>query len=975
MEKLLNACFPIKVTKMVISSVSTAYQSLYWANSLSLQGASGALESLSRSIASARVDLNPHQVDAALFAVRSPLSKGVLLADEVGLGKTIEAGLVLSQRWAERKRKILLILPATLRKQWQQELEEKFSLSTMILETASFKAALKAGLLNPFEQKDRVVICSYQFASAKRLEMGLVAWDLIVIDEAHRLRNVYKASNKMANNIKMALENKPKVLLTATPLQNSLLELFGLVSVIDPHVFGDIDSFREQFMRPQNEQGRNKQLRERLQTVCKRTLRKQVLEYVQFTKRIPLTQEFTPSDDEQNLYEQVSSYLQREQLTALPASQRSLMTLVLRKLLASSTFAIGGTLEKLVQRLLDIQKRSAVSTELTVALEDFEGLEELEEEWQESEEKPEETSKNSELILLEEELRALQDYAALAKRIRNNAKGSALLIALKTALDRADELGAARKAVVFTESRRTQEYLQSLLEESGYAGQTVLINGTNTDSQSKKIYQRWCQRHAGSDLISNSRTADTKAAIVEEFRNHATILIATESAAEGVNLQFCSLVVNYDLPWNPQRIEQRIGRCHRYGQKHDVVVVNFLNARNEADQRVYQLLEEKFKLFDGVFGASDEVLGVLESGVDFEKRIAQVYQTCRTPTEIKAGFDALQAALEAEIQNRMSQTRQTLLDHFDEDVHKRLKMRQEEAKATLETRQQTLLEMTRYELGLRAEFDQKRSCFFYTNAQNERKCYCLHWQDVTALEANFYNQEHPVAQELIQNALGRQLPPAQLEFNLTKHPSKISALEALIGQRGWLEVSKLSVQSLETEEFLILAAKTENDEILDQELCHKLLGIDAREVRVIDQTIDQTINQTQSLEEVRIPLVTERLGEVDARNAKHFDEEVQKLDHWAEDLKFGLEREIKDLDREIRETRRNASLAITLADKLEGQKLIKTLEANRTKKRRDLYDSQDEIDQRRAVLIESVEGQLTSKIKLEQLFVIQWCIV
>ncbi len=112
-------------------------------------------------------------------------------------------------------------------------------------------------------------------------------------------------------------------------------------------------------------------------------------------------------------------------------------------------------------------------------------------------------------------------------------------------------------------------------------------------------------------------------------------MIATEAAAEGINLQFCNLVVNYDLPWNPQRIEQRIGRCHRYGQKFDVVVVNFLNRNNAADQRVYKLLDEKFRLFNGVFGASDEVLGAIESGVDFEKRIVSIYQKCRTPQQIE----------------------------------------------------------------------------------------------------------------------------------------------------------------------------------------------------------------------------------------------------------------------------------------------------------------------------------------------------
>ena len=330
---------------------ATPYQSQYWAHALTLQGADGSLEKLSRSIANARVDLNPHQVDAALFALRSPFSKGAILADEVGLGKTIEAGIVMAQRWAERRRRMLLIVPAALRTQWQQELGEKFYLPTAILDGRKFQQEQRDGRANPFHREEEVAICSYHFASAKAAEIGRVAWDLIVIDEAHRLRNVYKRSSRIARNVADALGQAPKLLLTATPLQNSLMELYGLVSVIDPHVFGDAASFRDQYIRAGDEKARNTDLRKRLEPLCKRTLRHQVVEYIPFTNRVPITADFTPGDDEQRLYEAVSDYLRRDELIALPNSQRQLITLVLRKLLASSTFAISGTLRGLIQRL------------------------------------------------------------------------------------------------------------------------------------------------------------------------------------------------------------------------------------------------------------------------------------------------------------------------------------------------------------------------------------------------------------------------------------------------------------------------------------------------------------------------------------------------------------------------------------------------------------------------------------------------
>jgi superfamily II DNA/RNA helicase len=137
-----------------------------------------------------------------------------------------------------------------------------------------------------------------------------------------------------------------------------------------------------------------------------------------------------------------------------------------------------------------------------------------------------------------------------------------------------------------------------------FAGKVITFNGTNSDPDSVQIYNRWHEANAESGRSSGSRVVDMRTALIDHFRDEGTLLIATEAAAEGINLQFCSLVINFDLPWNPQRIEQRIGRCHRYGQKYDVVVINFLNSRNAADQRVHQLLEYKFQLFTGVFGAS-----------------------------------------------------------------------------------------------------------------------------------------------------------------------------------------------------------------------------------------------------------------------------------------------------------------------------------------------------------------------------------
>jgi len=363
--------------------IFTDYHAKFYAHELTKRCASDSVEKLAAAVAGAQVDLNPHQVDAALFAFHFPLSKGALLADEVGLGKTIEAGLVISQRWAERKRRILIITPSNLRKQWYQELNEKFFLPCTLMEAKSYNAAIRMGRMQPLDVSDAIVICSYQFARNKASDIATISWDLVVIDEAHRLRNVYKPSNIIANTLKLALKDRPKLLLTATPLQNSLLELFGLCSFIDDHAFGDLKSFREQFTSLNQEQV-FQTLKERLKPMCHRTLRRQVTAYIPFTKRHPLVEEFTPGQAEDELYDLVSEYLRRENLMALPASQRSLMTLVLRKLLASSTFAIAGALTNISNRLKAQLEGKGVQEPLAEDLDqDFEALDETLEEWSE----------------------------------------------------------------------------------------------------------------------------------------------------------------------------------------------------------------------------------------------------------------------------------------------------------------------------------------------------------------------------------------------------------------------------------------------------------------------------------------------------------------------------------------------------------------------------------------------------------------
>ena len=960
--------FRQKLHTVILEDIPFAhYQSKYFAYELTKRYPPDSVEKLTGAVASAQVDLNPHQVDAALFAFQSPLSKGALLADEVGLGKTIEAGLVLSQKWAERRRRILIITPSNLRKQWFQELAEKFFLPCRILEAKSYNAAMKQGQFRPFEAPE-IVICSYQFAKSKAGEVQAIAWDLVVIDEAHRLRNVYKPSNVIANTLKVALAGKDKLLLTATPLQNSLLELFGLVSFIDEHTFGDLKSFREQFANLNQEQV-FETLKARLKPVCHRTLRRQVTAYIPFTKRLPLVEEFTPEESEDRLYHLVSEYLQRENLQALPIGQRSLMTLVLRKLLASSTFAIAGALTSISNRLKAKLRQQEPARPLEEELdEDYEALDETIEEWSNGESV--ETLTETDRAAIEQEIADLDAFAALATSIEHNAKGKALLKALDIAFVKAREFGGAEKAIIFTESRRTQDYLLRLLSDSPWHEGVVLFNGSNTDESSRHLLAEWLDRHQGSDRVTGSRTADMRSALVDYFREQGRIMIATEAGAEGINLQFCSLVVNYDLPWNPQRIEQRIGRCHRYGQKHDVVVVNFLNRKNAADQRVYELLAEKFQLFEGVFGASDEILGAIESGVDFEKRIVAIYQNCRRPEDIESAFNQLQLELSLEINASMTSTRQKLLEHFDDEVREKLKVRDEASRACLNRYERMLMQLSRFELGDHAEFIDDSS-FRLKALPFPATAIPLDLYELPRRsgDAHLYRLNHPLAEALLAQAKSRDLPPAEIHFNYGRHDGKVSQLEPFIGKAGWLTLSLFSIESLDqAEDHLIFAASTDKGEILAEELAARLFTMPGSLVKHI-QDPPPVLLETH-LQQRRTAIQRN----VSERNARFFAAEADKLDGWADDLKAGLEREIKELDRQIKEVRRATNTALTLEEKLAGQKQIKVLESQRNQKRRSLFEAQDEVDRQRDELIAQIEGKLQQQVNSISLFTMRWMV-
>lgn len=945
----------------------TDYHAKYYAYELTRKKRGGDVDRISSSLFDAAVDLNPHQIDAALFALQNPLTKGVLLADEVGLGKTIEAALVLCQYWAERKRRLIVICPAALRKQWANELAEKFHLPTQVLDARTYKQLRKEGVYNPLDQ-DTISVMSFNFAANLEEKVRGIPWDLVVIDEAHKLRNAHRESHKTGQALKRALRGSRKLLLTATPLQNSLMELYGLSTVIDEQLFGDAVSFRSQFMRDGTDVDG---LKNRLKEFSKRTLRRQVLEYVKYTERKPITIPFTPGESEQRLYDLVSGYLQRDDSYGVPRRQRHLIALIIRKLLASSTAAVIKTLSSIISRLKDLEQQKQANEDWLEHLIEDEDLDD--DAFDELEGNQDaENQELVDLVKLRGEIAELEQYLELANKIQSDEKSKALKQALEIGFDRMEEMGAPRKAVIFTESRRTQDYLQHYLEQNGFGGKVVTFSGSNNSAETTGIYQRWLTKNAGSDRITGSPAVDKRSALIDYFRDHAEILIATEAAAEGVNLQFCNLVINYDLPWNPQRLEQRIGRCHRYGQKFDVVVINFLNQRNEADQRVLELLSEKFHLFDGLFGASDELIGRVESGVDFEKRIAAIYETCRTPEAIEKAFAELQKELEDSINQRMKDTEAKLLENFDEQIHELLRIQRQKAVEQLDRVQKLFWLLTKFVLSDKAAFNDQ-ALSFTMNAVNDAqtpsgKYHLIQKGQETPDNAHTYRLTHPLGEYVLDAGRRLDAPVAKLTFNMAEHPAKVSVLENLKCKEGWLELNLLELESFQHEEHLVFSAQTDAGELLDHEACVRLFNIAATSEPC-------TLNAPEGFGQLAKRQIDAALSKALDENDQYFQREREKLDKWAEDQVLSAEMQLEDTKIKIKDAKKQARVAQTIEEQKAAQEAIKQLERLQRRQRQSIFDVEDEIEAKRDSLIEALERQMHKTSSTHRLFTIRWRIV
>ena len=901
------------------------HQAIYFKNYLTLKDQGNNIERLNTSLHESKISLNPHQINAALIFFKDPLNKGFIFADEVGLGKTIEAGLIISQYWYERKRRIMIICPASLIKQWNEELFNKFRLNSIILDSKTIKN-------KNFKWEDNIYITSIHSIYLNRDFFNLT-FNLVVIDEAHKLRNVYKDNGIMASAIKEVFAGQKKLLLTATPFQNNLMELFGLISLLDEHIFPDEKVFKEKYIK--NYEQNKKEFHSILSNYIIRTLRKDVSKYINYTNRNVILADYYTTKKEKEFYNKVSNILYSSDFSeSYTLGQNQLLIILLQKLLSSSIYAVTSTLKNMRNNLLeknnfnldDFGDESTTKTINYVNSDSINGL-----------------------------INNLNEIIDFSKSIQNDSKFECLLSTLNNIYDLfSKDVSRNKKILIFTESKKTQQYLYTSLVKNGYTS-IITFNGENDVIANKKIYNHWLEKNKNTH--SNNKNANLRRAIIDAFENEYDILIATDSAAEGLNMQFCSVVINYDLPWNPQKIEQRIGRCHRYGQKNDVIVLNLLNRSNSIDQRIYDLLNSKLGIFESTFGSSDLILGNDNIADNIESSIREVYKKSRSPEEIERMFKELQNKFKKEIESSIRQSENEMENFFDEEVQRNFEFQYISAKNALNEYDQILCKLIKY---VYPQITIDNTLCFQLNNIN----YTITNNDSSK---EFVSLNTPFGIKVINQIPDHTQDISFITFDYYGSDNKIGYLESLSTKKGRICVSKIIYDSFELIEALVLTCIMDDGSTLPSEIIHKLLKLPCSSI-----TNTCTSKNTKLLYSLHVKDINNKIKSIEEYNNLIFTNESNYIDNWADSMIEKIQLNVKKMREKRKELQKQFDFSINIEEKTKLQKQIAKLSKKITKSWIELAGAEDDINERRNNLISNLLSEKNKKVECKKLFELEF---
>lgn len=895
-----------------------------------------------------RIDPNPHQIDAVVFALRRIREGGCILADEVGLGKTIEAGLIIAQLMAEGSRRVLLVVPKPLLAQWRTELYNLFGLPT------------REGRPDPESfTGDGVFVVGREFAGGDKgssLLRTADPFDLWVIDEAHELfAAIYKRFDRhgaydidstearTAHRVRSAIGQAPVLLLTATPIQNSLTELWGLVQYVEPSgtLLGKLNTFRKVFCDGDDRTlapGQAHELKRRLSTVLQRTLRRQAQEFLEtpFVERVTKLHVYPMTPEEKELYDDVTSYLLEPDLCAFRGNQRKLLLIAFHRTMASSIPALARSLERVATRLdrqlQGLPEPKSDQTFMSFAADLEDELEEDEEGSSGDSSGPPSPSPST--VRIRAELQRVRDFVRRAKSLPGDGKAQCLVDVVKIVLEHGRSGTRSGKVVVFTESLTTQDYLATVLVEKGglEPGDVTIFRGQNDSERARAALRRWEQEEGRNVPSYNRPNPDVavRQALVHEFKTRSKVFISTEAGAKGLNLQFCDTVVNYDLPWNPQRIEQRIGRCHRYKQKRGVTVFNFLAEGNEAQRLTFEILSQKLDLFGRVLDASDTILHRPETdmpeslvgsvGAEFAAKFRRIYERARSIEEIEAELRALRESLDTgrrAFEQTQARTSELIHTRFDDVVRRVFRRYKAELPKGLEKLDRELEQLLSGYLGALAIPFSRREAggrSFYTIGPSPRLPEaiqggtevavgpCRELEDVEPVHLG-----HPLVVAAIEEARVASASAFRVQLRPRSEQRLPEAIPA--AARGRFVVDKVRYGGFEPVERLITTAILEGQATpLSTGDAQHLLELDPTDVAAFDPPI---VIDPASLADAVDEAIFVDQATTTSDDQPRFERMLEQIERYVDDQVLVLRREAEELDQRIAviSSKRDAALA------------------------------------------------------------------
>lgn len=825
---------------------------------------------------SSAMKVYPHQIAETMFALDSN-EKGLILGNEAGLGKTFTSMIFISQNYIEGK-KILIVTPLSLIGQWNELMNYNLTLDYKVL----------TGEEKPEENmfNNKVVLTTYEYLNNKFDLLKQASFDIVIFDEAQRVGSFYNDKNKYINNLRECIKDSFKLLLTPLPFEINILKLYGIIKFIDENAFNGMDKdtfFKRYYKKEEN----YTELLNEINKYCFRTLKSQVKHYVKIPNRVIKMVKYSFNTKEQKLYDMIENYLKMENKKIFPKMELYDLTLMFTKNLSSSLSSFSNMIENVIKRAESIENCN-------------------------------------------EELEQLKTMLEFAKGIKSSDKTKQLQLILKNGFSSLKSVGANKKAIIFTESKATQQYLYNVLSKK-YS--TLMFNGDNS--------------------------RDYK--IIDDFKRKFDILIATDIASEGFNLDFCCFVINYDLPYNVLKLEQRISRCHRQGQAFDVLVVNFFNENNFYDIRILELINKRLKQFNGIMGMTDTVIDFSE---DMEINL-------RTREEVEQEYNTILEDNKEENIQLLDNTETIVKYVFNKEIEEKYTINPAYLKYKNDFINNTIWELSKFvlkdEKGFKCDEETRTisiikksipKSIYQTPIEKEIK-YSMYDRSIGISHHNYLT--------FTSNIIRKLLFDFQIKLNKLNEYAKIKVtgnIEPCYVLGYKLKNNVHFINDL----FCELIGVTKTGTVITNEICSKIMNLDVEEITKLE---DISIENIEELEKHLNKTKYEKM--FIEKIAKKMDIEENTIKEDLKTQKLHLKSNINNLKTELNMLKEQFKQTINKIEKLSINRQINLKEKELKKLEQDLFLDEIRLENNYNNSTQNLKEKEKFDVNFERIFIVEIC--